>query len=83
MPTYSRKSLWALPLLAALIAPVTAHAAPPVEQRELLNSVLWLQHATEYKVSAAQVYQTATERLRDARKPGTASLEQLAQKSYA
>lgn len=53
-------------------------APPPLVGREQVNGTLWMQHATEYRVSAEQVYRLATERLGSAvAAPGTAALEQL------
>jgi 5'-nucleotidase (lipoprotein e(P4) family) len=64
-------------LAATLLAtPLLAHAAPPVDQRELLNSTLWMQQSVEFRVLTEQVYRDATEHLKLALKPGTAMQEQ-------
>lgn len=58
-------------------APVRA-AQPPVVGREQVSGTLWMQRATEYRVSAEQVYRLATERLGSTiAAPGAAALEQF------
>ncbi len=47
-----------------------------VERREMLMSVLWMQRAVEYRVSAQQVYRDATAKLQAALSAGTAAVEQ-------
>lgn len=71
------------PLLRSLAAalavslPLAAGAAPPVEQRELLAGVLWLQQAPEARLATLAVFRNATEMLKKAiAAPGSAAVEQ-------
>lgn len=57
--------------------------AQPVDQRENLNSVLWMQKALEYRYSAEQAYAVATDKLKSARNAGTASVEQEKRGKFA
>ncbi len=50
---------------------------------EQLNAVLWMQRAPEYRANVAQTWRAATDRLTDARAPGTAAIEQEMQLAAA
>src|SRR5690606_25341494 len=72
MMAFSRAIMSALALWAA-----SAFAEPPIEARERLNAVLWLQAATEYRAAAMQTYRSALRELLDLRSDaGTACVEQ-------
>lgn len=64
-----RRAAWGM-LRAGVVAVLLAHAAPspgtdsaPIDGRESLNAVLWMQTAHEYVFSTAQVYAMATRAL--------------------
>jgi 5'-nucleotidase (lipoprotein e(P4) family) len=71
-----RQNCISVALFTAIASTSPAVFAQPVDQRENLNSVLWMQKALEYRYSAEQAYAVATAKLQSARNAGTASVEQ-------
>ncbi len=70
-------------LLASTTLAPTVQSAPPVDQRQMMNSVLWVQKALEYRISAEGVYNAAIEQLPMAlTKFGTAAPEQHGDTDY-
>ncbi|QBE61675.1 HAD family acid phosphatase [Pseudoduganella lutea] len=64
-------------VLLATSLPLVSHAAPPVQHRELLASVLWMQQAPEARLATLSIYRTATGMLKQAiATPGSAAVEQ-------
>ncbi|WP_338760364.1 HAD family acid phosphatase [Massilia sp. METH4] len=67
-------------IAAALLAawlPLAAAAPPPVEQRELLSGVLWLQQAPEARYATLSIFRNATTMLEEAiAAPDSAAIEQ-------
>ena len=62
-------------LLAAWLPAVAA--PPPVEQRELLGGVLWMQQAPEARLATLSIFRSATDMLKKAiATPGSAAIEQ-------
>jgi 5'-nucleotidase (lipoprotein e(P4) family) len=50
----------------ALAVPLSAHAADPVAQNDLLNATLWVSNSVEFKANALSMYQLARIRLDEA-----------------
>ncbi|WP_349607463.1 MULTISPECIES: hypothetical protein [Cupriavidus] len=44
-----------------------AQADPPIQAREQLNPVVWMQRSTDYPASALQTYRLATGKLAEAK----------------
>lgn len=66
----------------AMVLPLGATAAPPVEQRELLGGVLWVQQAPEARLATLAVLRNATGMLKKAiAAPDSAAVEQRGQQS--
>jgi 5'-nucleotidase (lipoprotein e(P4) family) len=67
-------------LLAAWLPLAASAAPPPVEQRELLSGVLWLQQAPEARLATLSIYRNATAMLKAAiAAPDSAAVEQRGQ----
>lgn len=83
MTTRNRAAGAALLALSTLFA-VPARADLPIDVREQLNGVLWMQKAVEYRSNALQAYRLATNRLDEAKAQTTvtASVEQAAQGGF-
>lgn len=71
-------------LLAAWLPLAASAAPPPVEQRELLGGVLWLQQAPEARLATQSIYRNATDMLKRAiAAPDSAAVEQRGQEGIA
>ncbi|GGY59492.1 hypothetical protein GCM10007387_47460 [Pseudoduganella albidiflava] len=71
-------------LLAALLPLAASAEPPPVEQRELLGGVLWLQQAPEARLATLSIYRNATGMLKKAiAAPDSAAIEQRGQQAAA
>lgn len=69
-------------IILTLLSPWVS-AEPPIEQRQLLNGVLWMQKALEYRITTEMLYRMATEKLPQAiNQLETAALEQQAVNNY-